>query len=205
MTEASSSDIDARDGQWLLALARRTLERLAPDGGSQTPDEARVIPDDEIPPNVRPKRGVFVTLRKHGALRGCIGYIVSPVPLYRAVIENAVSAARRDPRFPPVSSSEVPDLHIEISVLTVPRKIQTLDEIVVGRHGLIATQGHMRGLLLPQVPGEYGWDRDTFLDHTCMKAGLARDAWRSGKVQFEVFSATIFAEAERGGARDRLV
>jgi len=186
-------ELSRQDQVWLLQLARRTLENLEPSG-SKTPKEKVLTGEEPVPESVRKPRGVFVTLHRGAALRGCIGYVMPTAPLYRAVIENAANAARRDPRFPPVTLDEAPDLHIEISVMTLPRPIQSVEEIEVGRHGLIVTQGAWRGLLLPQVATENGWDRETFLDHTCQKAGLPAKAWRKGKVEIEVFSAQVFSE-----------
>jgi AmmeMemoRadiSam system protein A len=187
-------ELSAEDQSWLLKLARATLESLAPHGDA-VPLENQVI-HGEMPPSAVEKRGVFVSLHKAGRLRGCIGYIEPIVPLYQAVIDNAVNAARRDPRFDPLGLDEVGEVDIEISVMTVPRKITDIGEIEVGRHGLIASQGLSRGLLLPQVATEYGWDRETFLNHVCQKAGLRPDAWRDGKVDFEVFSAQVFGEKD---------
>ena len=182
------------DQKWLLRLARRTLENM-PGTGREVPRD-QGLPDEEIPPDVEAARGVFVTLRKEGELRGCIGYVMPVEPLYRAVADNAMNAARGDPRFPPVQLEEVPNLTIEISVMTVPEEVDDIDEIEIGRDGLIVSEGMMRGLLLPQVATEYGWDRETFLSHTCRKAGLPMDAWRLGEVRIEKFSAQVFSEDE---------
>jgi len=184
--------LTADDRQWLLGLARSVLNQLPPSG-NRMPDDEEVL-TSEVPPATAVPRGAFVTLHKLSLLRGCIGYVLPVTPLYRAVLENTVNAARSDPRFPPVDRDEVPGLHIEISAMSLPRKIQTLDDIRIGRHGLIVSRGPARGLLLPQVATERGWDRDTFLDHTCQKAGLAPDTWRNGGVEIQVFSAEVFAE-----------
>lgn len=139
--------------------------------------------------------GAFVTLNDAaGDLRGCIGSIQAVLPLAQAVSSSAINAAIRDPRFPPVSIDELPLLHIDISVLGPVTTVLSLDEIVVGRDGLIVTQGERSGLLLPQVAIEYGWSLDEFLSHTCTKAGLPRDAWRSRETRIERFSAEIFGE-----------
>ncbi|MFP4581201.1 MAG: AmmeMemoRadiSam system protein A [Candidatus Sumerlaeia bacterium] len=179
--------------EWLLSLARKTLENLKPRG-SHKPDEALLI-DSPIPEPLKEKRGAFVTLHRQGQLRGCIGYVQPIEPLYRTVIDNAVNAARSDPRFPPVHLDEVSEIDIEISVMTVPEPI-AVDDIEVGRHGLIAKSGPMRGLLLPQVATEHGWDRETFLNHTCMKAGLPPDSWKEGDVHFDAFTAQVFGEKD---------
>ena len=138
-------------------------------------------------------RGVFVTVKKHGELRGCIGYVRAIKPLWQAVMEMAEAAAFQDPRFPPVGPSELKDLEIEISVLTPLREIKDVKEIEVGRHGImIERPPYYSGLLLPQVATEYGWDRETFLEQTCLKAGLPRNAWREPGTRIYIFSADIF-------------
>ncbi|MCK4298893.1 MAG: TIGR00296 family protein, partial [Planctomycetes bacterium] len=128
--------------------------------------------------------------------RGCIGRIVGDMPLYKTIIEYAVHAALRDPRFPPVTRSELPDLHIEISVMTPLERVTDVSDIQVGRDGLLIKVGYNQGLLLPQVAAEYGWDRDTFLAHTCRKAGLPLDAWKSPPAEIYRFSAQVFGEKE---------
>lgn len=138
------------------------------------------------------KRGAFTTLHIDGKLRGCVGYVLPSYTLWRTVAETAVAAAFYDSRFYPVTADEAPQLQIEISVLTVPAPIPP-EEVVVGRHGLIVSFEGQRGLLLPQVPGEYGWDRNTFLEQTCIKAGLPPDTWQHGAT-LEAFTAEVFAE-----------
>ncbi len=137
-------------------------------------------------------RGAFVTITKKGSLRGCIGHIRGVKPLYKSVEEMAAAAAFQDPRFPPVTKKELKDLDIEISVLTPFKQITDVSEIEVGKHGLYIEQGFYSGLLLPQVATEYGWDRNTFLEHTCRKAGLPPDAWREKDIKIYIFSADIF-------------
>jgi AmmeMemoRadiSam system protein B/AmmeMemoRadiSam system protein A len=138
-------------------------------------------------------RGVFVTLKKGGDLRGCIGFIEPVAPLGQAVIRAAVYAATEDPRFPPVRSAELKDIKFEISVLTPAREISDPREVTVGRHGLIVARGGRRGVLLPQVPVENKWDRETFLEQASLKAGLPPDAWRLG-AKLYVFEAIVFHE-----------
>ncbi|MCX6571849.1 MAG: AmmeMemoRadiSam system protein B [Candidatus Aminicenantes bacterium] len=138
-------------------------------------------------------RGVFVTLTKSGDLRGCIGFIESVAPLGQAVIRAAVYAATEDPRFPPVRPAELKDLKFEISVLTPVRKITDPRQVTVGRHGLIVARGGLKGVLLPQVPVENKWDRETFLEQASLKAGLPPDAWRQG-AKLYVFEAIVFHE-----------
>ncbi len=169
----------------LLALARRALEEGV--AGAVFPEQVEKPPSALMVP-----RGAFVTLRRHGQLRGCIGYVQTPDPLYKAVQECAVAAALSDPRFTPVTAEEVPELHIEISVLSQPAEIAP-EQIVIGEHGLIVTRGHRRGLLLPQVPTTWNWNREQFLEGTCLKAGLPRDAWLHG-ARIEAFTAEVFEE-----------
>jgi len=135
---------------------------------------------------------VFVTVYKNGELRGCIGHVIARKPLIEAVSEMAEAAAFQDPRFTPVRRDELGDLKIEISVLTPLQKIQSPEEIEVGKHGLIIKQGGSMGLLLPQVATEYGWDRTAFLENTCRKAGLPRNAWKEKDAEIFVFSADVF-------------
>ena len=140
------------------------------------------------------KRGAFVSLKKRGHLRGCIGFIEAKKPLAQTVEEMAVAAAFQDPRFEPLRKEELKDMQLEISVLTPLRKIADVGEIEVGTHGLYVRKGSRAGLLLPQVATEYGWDRDTFLKETCRKAGLAPDAWRDPETEIYLFSADVFGE-----------
>ncbi len=143
-------------------------------------------------PILKENRGAFVTIHKKGELRGCIGYIEGRGPLHKTIEELAEAAAFRDPRFKPVTEKELPDLGIEISVLTPLRKITDAREIEVGKHGIYIKKGWYSGLLLPQVATEYGWDRQTFLEHTCQKAGLPSNAWKDKNTEIYIFSADIF-------------
>ena len=120
--------------------------------------------------------------------------MIAAKPLLQTVIEAAEASAFHDPRFPPLDKRELPQISIDMSVLSEPRPLASLDEIQVGTHGLIVRRGLRSGLLLPQVATEYGWDRDTFLTHTCYKAGLPGDAWRSPDTEIELFSAEVFGE-----------
>jgi len=141
---------------------------------------------------LKERRGVFVSLHKHGELRGCIGYIRGIKPLVEAVAEMAGAAAFKDPRFPPVTAGELKDLDIEISVLSPLKQIEDVSEIEVGTHGIYMEKGFYSGLLLPQVAVQYGWDRETFLEQTCMKAGLPKRAWKDKDTKIYIFSADIF-------------
>jgi MEMO1 family protein len=138
-------------------------------------------------------RGAFVTLRKGTSLRGCIGYIEPIKTCAVAVRENTISAAAKDPRFPPVSESELKDITIEISVLTPPEHIESWTDILIGKHGILLEKGRHRSVFLPQVATEQGWDLETTLNHLAQKAGMSPNAWRDG-AQFKVFEAQVFHE-----------
>jgi AmmeMemoRadiSam system protein A len=139
------------------------------------------------------RAGAFVTLHADGQLRGCIGYIEPDMPLGRVVARCAVSAASADPRFDPVAAAEVPHLRLEVSVLGPLEPVARLEEIDIGRHGLVVEMGRHRGLLLPQVATEWQWDREAFVAHTCQKAGLPADAWQHGARLWR-FEAEVFGE-----------
>jgi AmmeMemoRadiSam system protein A len=144
-------------------------------------------------PHLAELRGVFTTLHRFGKLRGCIGFVIATTPLYQAVIDTAALAAFEDPRFDPVQPHEVDELQVEISVLSPMTPIAP-EQVEVGKHGLMISQYGRRGLLLPQVPLEWRWDRETFLSETCRKAGLPPDAWRRGAT-VEAFTAEVFGES----------
>jgi AmmeMemoRadiSam system protein A len=172
----------------LLSLARTTIE-CAFEGRYDVPEEGT------LHETLRRPAGAFVTLRTHtGDLRGCIGSIQAREALYRAVHSSALSAAFRDPRFRPVRREELAQLLIEISVMGPIERVTVFDDVVPGRDGLIVSRGRFAGLLLPQVAAEYGWDRDTFLDQTCVKAGLSPGVWREPSTVVEKFSAEVFGE-----------
>jgi len=174
---------------FLLSLARESIMAVL---------QNRQVPKVEVkdPELIKPC-GAFVTLHKMGQLRGCIGSLIGEKPLYLTVQEMAVEAAFHDPRFPPVRLEEMEDIEIEISVLSPLQRITNTEQIKVGEHGIYLIKGFNRGVLLPQVATEYGWDRETFLDHTCLKAGLPPGCWRSG-AEIYIFSAEIFSERETG-------
>ncbi len=138
--------------------------------------------------------GAFVTLHKRGMLRGCIGNMVGRGPLVRTIQEMAIAAATEDPRFPSVTPNEIGEIDIEISVLSPMKKIKDVNDIEVGRHGIMMSQGYRRGVLLPQVATEQGWEREEFLVNTCYKAGLPPTAWKDPKTTIEIFSAEVFGE-----------
>ena len=174
--------------QRLLKLARTSIESIL-EGGSPALSEGDY---DEA---LRRPAGAFVTLRtRRGDLRGCIGSIRAVEPLFKAVASSAVSAAFRDPRFFPVLAEEMPKLDLEISVMGPIEPVRDILEIEVGRDGLIISRGLFAGLLLPQVATEYGWDRETFLDQACVKAGLPAGSWRSEDTRIEKFAAEVFGE-----------
>ncbi len=181
-------DLSKDDRQFLLSLARQTIE--ARTRGLPAPRTTSASPV------LNTKCGAFVTLHKKGDLRGCIGYIEAYKPLLQTIAEMAENAALKDPRFNPVSSAELPDLDVEISVLSPLRTIMDPQEIEVGKHGIVIEQGQNRGLLLPQVATEQGWDRDTFLAHSCRKAGLDANAWKNKSTTIRIFTAHIFGEKE---------
>jgi AmmeMemoRadiSam system protein A len=172
--------------KYLLALARDAVSFAVKQGRKLTRDA------DTVDAVLREPLGAFVTLTKQGELRGCIGYTEPFFPLYETIIRAGTAAAMQDPRFMPVTVSELAELQIEISVLS-PLSRATADEVVVGTHGLVIEQGHARGLLLPQVPLEWGWQHDEFLAHTCQKAGLPPDAWRNNATIY-TFPADVFSD-----------
>lgn len=190
MSQKVGVDLGLNDEEkiYLLRLAREVISKKVEGSKPEIPEP----PTDKM----REKRGAFVTLNKFGQLRGCIGYIEAVKPLFLTIADMAEAAAFRDPRFPPVTADEVPDLEIEISVLTPLRKIADVSEIQVGLHGLLIREGLYQGLLLPQVATEYGWDRDTFLTQTCHKAGLPGNCWQDPNTEILIFSADIFNEKD---------
>ncbi|MFC1668519.1 AmmeMemoRadiSam system protein B [Chlamydiota bacterium] len=172
----------------LLQIARSSIE-------TYLKDKKKIIINTKNEKFLK-KRGAFVTLNKFGQLRGCIGYIIPVKSLYETIQEMAINAAIHDTRFRPVTEEELADIDIEISVLSPLEKITDITRIEVGRHGIIIKKGFYSGLLLPQVATEYGWDRKTFLEHTCRKAGLVPDAYKEG-AEIQIFSAEVFGEKER--------
>ncbi|HJJ47666.1 MAG TPA: TIGR00296 family protein [Methanocorpusculum sp.] len=147
------------------------------------------------------KRGVFVTITENGTLRGCIGFPFPVKPLRIALREAAEAAAADDPRFMPIDEYEIPNLHFEVTILTMPEILagpaaERPARIEIGRHGLIAAKDGQSGLLLPQVAEEYGWNSEEFLSQTCWKAGLAEDAWKSEECIIQTFEGQIFSEEE---------
>ena len=183
--------LDLQQRTLLLTIARESIASVF-RGASPEPDPPR---DQAL---LRPS-GAFVTLTIDGVLRGCIGSIEAVHPLWRAVMQGALNAAFRDPRFPALRPAELARVDIEISVMSPIVPVGSLEDIVVGRDGLIVHGGDRAGLLLPQVATEYGWDRDTFLTQTCLKAGLSPNAWRPPGCRIERFSAEVFGELSLAG------
>ncbi|HDI46998.1 MAG TPA: TIGR00296 family protein [Candidatus Methanomethylia archaeon] len=195
-------ELSLKDGEFLVKLARRAVTTYLDEG-------RKISPPADTPPHLREKRGVFVTIEKLVAgareLRGCIGFPEPLFPLVEATIDSALHAAFEDPRFPPLRSDELTEVVFEVSVLTVPKPLQVSspreypERIKVGRDGLIVEYGYIKGLLLPQVPLEYGWDAETFLSHCCMKAGLPPDFWLTHDIKVYTFQAQVFTEKVPNG------
>jgi len=171
----------------LLSIARKTIEEYI---------RSRKMPEIEVDdPALKEKRGVFVTLHRKGMLRGCIGYIMPIEELYKAVSKMAIESSTGDPRFPPVTPQEIEQIQIEISVLTVPERIKSVDEIELGKHGVIVKKGVHQGVFLPQVATETGWSKEEFLNRLCYdKAHLPEDAWKDNDTEIYTFSAQVFEE-----------
>jgi AmmeMemoRadiSam system protein A len=189
---SSEYEFSPEECQTLLVIARHAIEARASD----QPFEIETLAE-HVPPRLHEIRAAFTTLFLVGQLRGCVGFAVPAYPLYRTIAETAVSAAFLDPRFPPVTAEEIHQLRIEISVLS---PLQPLDAseaetlLHIGHHGLLITHMGRRGLLLPQVAAEHGWNVVDFLENTCLKAGLHREAWREPGARLEMFTAEIFGD-----------
>jgi len=177
--------INEADEKPLLSLARQALEARV--SGHRPPQVICIGP-------LALRCGAFVSVHNGDHLRGCLGRLSTSSPLGTTLVYLGGAVADADPRFPPVLPDELPLLQMEISLLTPERAVASVDEIAVGQHGVIVEHGRSRGLLLPQVAAEFGWDRETFLEQTCLKAGLPREAWRTGARIF-VFEARIFADS----------
>lgn len=187
------------EGRAAVKLARKTIETFLSKGRIPGLQEAGI----ELTPVFGENRGVFVTLTEEGLLRGCIGHPYPDSIMKEAIQDSAISAATRDPRFPPVEEEEMAIIVVEVTILTQPEKINVPpkdlpDNVEIGKHGLIVKQGYYQGLLLPQVAPENNMDPIDFLSHTCMKAGLSPDAWLRGAEVYR-FEGQIFKEEEPGG------
>jgi len=174
----------------LLEVARRAL-KLAVERGEFLEN---LPPDQEHDEDLAQPAGAFVTLRSRGRLRGCIGQLPSGIPLIVVVAYCARAAALEDPRFDPVRPEELAEIDIEISVLSNPEDV-TPEQIEIGRHGLVVSKAGQRGLLLPQVAVQFGWDAKRFLEETCVKGGLDRNAWTESSTRVQAFAAEIFTES----------
>ena len=176
----------------LLQIAREAITSLITSGS---------VPIREVKSEkLNAMFGCFVTIKKDGKLRGCIGNFISDKPLHKLVQEMASAAATKDPRFYPMKKTDLENFTLEISVLSPLQKISSIDEIQVGTHGIYMERNVHRGVLLPQVAAEYGWDRETFLQQTAMKAGMGKDDWKEN-TDIYIFSAEVFNEDEVGPAK----
>ncbi len=177
--------------EFLLDLARQAV--AAAVLGQNPPDPEPLAADAgvDLAPRLNEKRGVFVTLHLAGQLRGCIGYIAGIKPLVEAVLDNGASAAILDTRFSPVTGPELGHLVVEISALTPPRQVAQIEDIEIGRHGILLSKSGRQAVFLPQVAVEQGWDLYTTLGHLALKAGLAPNGWQDGAI-FQVFEAEVF-------------
>jgi len=186
------------DGVILVKTARNAVTEFLSNGN-------RMKLESDLEEKFSFNSGVFVTLNNPDGLRGCIGFPMPEKKLSHAIIEGAIAAATEDPRFPSVKTNELNDIVFEVTVLTPPVEIDVSDpmeylkKIKVGRDGLIIRHSFSSGLLLPQVPVEYGWNVEEFLQHTCEKAGLARDIWKNESVKIEKFEGIIFKEETPNG------
>ncbi len=173
----------------LLSIARKSIENHVRTGTK--------LGIEESDPRLFKEEGAFVTIHRQGRLRGCIGNIIGQGPLYLTVRDMAITAASRDPRFQPVSEEELKDITVEVSVLSEPKPVKDMDEIVMGVHGVIVSRGAHHGVFLPQVATETGWSQEEFLAQLCeQKAGLPRDCWKDHQTRLEIFTAQVFAEKD---------
>jgi MEMO1 family protein len=189
--KVSSNSMDAplneEQQNILIKLARDTIDLYLKSG-----ERIQFDSEDE---RFKVKQGAFVTLRKQGDLRGCIGHIIPMEALSDTIIDMAIASSTEDPRFRRVTPNEMKDIDIEISVLSIPRRAKSADEIEMGKHGVIVSRGMRKGVFLPQVADETGWDKVTFLQHLCAdKAGLPKDAWKDKDTQIDIFTAQVFEE-----------
>ena len=192
-----SKEFSDADGEELVKCARRAVTEFLKNNSK--------IDNDEFNSKFNFSSGVFVTLNKQDSLRGCIGYPIPVKKLSEGLIDTAISAATQDTRFSPVSYDELDKITFEVTVLTPPVEIKAeqfkdyLKEIKVGRDGLIVENSYSSGLLLPQVPIEYGWNVEEFLEYTCQKAGLDKDAWKDMDTKISKFEGVIFKEETPNG------
>ena len=193
-----NTQLSDSDGVVLVKTARKAVTEFLSNG-------SRMKLESDLEEKFSFNSGVFVTLNNPDGLRGCIGFPMPEKKLSHAIVEGAIAAATEDPRFPSVKTNELNDIVFEVTILTPPVEIDVsdpmeyLEKIKVGRDGLIIKHSFSSGLLLPQVPIEYGWDVKAFLQHTCEKAGLARDTWKNESVKIEKFEGIIFKEETPNG------
>jgi AmmeMemoRadiSam system protein A len=187
--QAENFQLSEADKMELLAISRKTLDKYLRSG--EIPD----INEDHLLDNLKADCGAFVTLHKDEKLRGCVGCLTGDLPLYKIVQEMSISAATRDHRFIPVKAAEISSIDIEISVLSPLKKIEDISEIELGTHGILIEKDYHRGVFLPQVATETGWNKEQFLGHCSSdKAGLDWNGWESANIY--IFTATIFGEKE---------
>lgn len=184
----ATDELGPDERRFLIDLARRSLTAHVVNG--------RAITVGAQAGALGEPGAAFVTLRRDGELRGCIGTLARLMPLAAVVGDMAVKAGTADPRFRPVGADELPELTLEVSVLTTPVDVDGPDDVRVGKHGVIMRLGARSGLLLPQVATEHGWDALTFVRHACLKAGLPTEAWEDPGARLQVFSAIVFGEDE---------
>jgi AmmeMemoRadiSam system protein A len=181
--------ISSEEKKIMLQIAHNAIASLYDKNISDNIDYAKY-------PILQTHKGVFVTLTKNKALRGCIGYIISNLPLYQTIQDSAKQAAIGDPRFPKLTREEFEKTAIEISILSEPFPMKSYDEIIIGKHGLILTEQGRRGLLLPQVPIEHNMTKEEYLSALCQKAGFHPNLWRERVLDIEMFTADVFSEEE---------
>lgn len=192
------NNLSEEDGNVLVKTARKVVTEYLKS-------KTKLKLEKEFRDNFSFKSGVFVTLNNELGLRGCIGYPLPDKLLFNALEDAAISAAIEDPRFSPVKYEELNSITFEVTVLTPPKKIivsnpkEYLSQIKVGRDGLIVKYGFYSGLLLPQVPIEYGWNEEEFLEHTCEKAGIPKDYWKNSKTEIQKFEGIVFREEKPSG------
>ncbi|HEY7354691.1 MAG TPA: AmmeMemoRadiSam system protein A [Terriglobales bacterium] len=191
--EFSKALIFSRNPEPEYSTEERTLLLELAHESIQSALQNREIEISVLSPHLSEPRGVFTTIFLNGALRGCVGFPNAILPVHRAVVETARAAASDDPRFRPIRMEEAPRLKISVSVLSSLKEISA-DAVEIGLHGVVISGHGHRGLLLPQVPVEHGWDRITFLEQTCLKAGLSPDAWRKD-AHIEAFTAEVFSDS----------
>jgi len=193
------SNLSDSDGEKLVKTAREVVTEFLKT-------KNKMMLDKDFEEAFSSNAGVFVTLNHQSNLRGCIGYPLPDKKLYNALLEAAISAATEDPRFPSVAFEELDKITFEVSILTPPQEIEVSDpqeypsKIKVGRDGLIVKSGFNSGLLLPQVPKEYGWNEEEFLGHTCEKAGLPKEQWKEKDTKILKFEGIVFKEQSPGGS-----